>query len=150
MCTDKNSCFVNMYNTSLIPAQPIVPQPLGAENRTRFGFAAALLLPTITLTDKNRLKWAILDSGASSHFLVPNAPCTNMQVAMSPLRIRLPNGKFVTSSHTCDLDLPLIPRTARLALIVPGMSGYSLISVVKLCNAGCKVTINDISCEVTF
>jgi len=87
ICTDKNSSFVNMYNTSSIPTQPIVPQPLGAANRARFGSAAASLLPTVTLTDKNRLKWAILDSGASSHFLVPNAPCTNMQVATSPLHI---------------------------------------------------------------
>ena len=150
ICTDKNSSFVNMYNTSSISTQPIVPQPLDAANRARFGFSAASLFPTVPLTDKSWLKWAILDSGASSHFPVANAPCTNMQVATSPLRIRLPNKVFVTSSHTCDLDLPMIPKAARLAHVVPGMSGYSLISMVKLCNAGCKVTINDISCEVTF
>ena len=108
------------------------------------------MLPTITLNEKNRLSWAILDSGASSHFLIPNARCINPKVATNPLRIRIPNGQTVTSSHTCLLDLPLLPKDARIAHIVPGMSGFSLISVVKLCNAGCQVKMTDISCQVTF
>ena len=126
------------------------PHPPQACTSAKYGFAAAAMLPTITLNEKNRLRWAILDSGASSHFLIPNARCINPKVATNPLRIRIPNGQTVTLSHTCLLDLPLLPKDVRIAHIVPGMSGFSLISVVKLCNAGCHVKMTDISCQVTF
>ena len=135
---------------SSTPTPCVIPQPPLASANSMYGFAAAAMLPSITLTEKNRLSWAILDSGASSHFLIPNARCTDTKVATTPLRIRIPNGQTVTSSHTCLLDLPLLPKQARFAHIVPGMSGFSLISVVKLCNAGCQVKMTDTSCTVTF
>ena len=108
------------------------------------------ILPKVTLDDKNWMKWAILDSEASSHFLVSDAPNQSQVPAISPLKIHCPNGSIIESSHTCELDLPQLPKAARLAHVVPGLAGYSLVSVVKLCNAGCRVKMTDISCEVTY
>ena len=102
------------------------------------------------MTDENHKKWAILDLGASSHFLLTETPAINKKIATSPLRIKLPNGKHVASSHTCELDIPELPTAARFAHIVPGLQSFSLVSVVKLCNAGCKVITTDISCEVFY
>ena len=92
--------------------------------------------------------WAILDSGASSHFMVTDAPVIEKEKATAPLSIQLPDGASVTSSHTCLLDIPQLPKAARIAHIVPGLHNRSLVSVVKLCNAGCEVRMNDISCVV--
>ena len=54
------------------------------------------------------------------------------------------------SSHIAELDLPLLPCGGREAHIVPGLASHSLVSVVKLCNAGCQVDIRDIPCEVRY
>ena len=96
------------------------------------------------------MDWAILDSGASSHFLLSSAPVHDKQVATAPLTIKLPNGATVKSSHTANIALPQLPPMARIAHIVPGLASHSLVSVVKLCNAGCQVKIDDISCEVHY
>ena len=110
----------------------------------------ASLLKKISLNDENQRKWAILDLGASSHFLLTEAPARNKRIATSPLRIKLPNGKHVASSHTCELDIPNLPAAGKLAHVVPGLQNFSLVSVVKWCNAGCRVITTDVACEVFF
>ena len=71
-------------------------------------------------------------------------------VADRPLMVKLPNGDTVRSSHIAELDLPLLPHGGREAHIVPGLASHSLVSVVKLCNAGCQVDIRDISCDIRY
>ena len=92
----------------------------------------------------------ILDSGASSHFLLTDAHCTNIMTATESIKVQLLNGTQVKSSYTTELDTPQLPVKARKAHIVPGLATHSLVSVVKLCNAGCRVltTDTDISCIV--
>ena len=118
--------------------------------RSRYGYAASAILRTVSLTSQNRIMWAILDSGASSHFLLSAAPVHDKEIATNPLHIKLPDGTTIKSSHTANIALPQLPQMARLAHIVPGLASHSLVSVVKLCNAGCKVVMNDISCEVHY
>ena len=62
---------------------------------------------------------AILDSGATGHFL---APVTNLQVADNPISITIPNGKNMTSTHTCNLDIPWLPNHVTGAHILPGLA----------------------------
>ena len=137
---------VKCYPESLYPTPKIVtPPPL---QRSRYSYAANTLLRTVSTNAQERMKWAILDSGASSHFLLSSAPVTDKKIATDPLRIKLPNGSTIQSSHTANIALPMLPPKAREAHIVPGLASHSLVSVVKLCNAGCKVMISDISCEI--
>jgi hypothetical protein len=93
--------------------------------------------------------WAILDSGATSNFLTTNAPATNVQPADKPLVAQLPNGAQVQLTHTCLLNLPMLPKAARQAHIIPGLASHSLVSVVTLTNAGCKVHFTKIRCMIT-
>ena len=116
----------------------------------RHGLAASTILRTCTMTEQNRMKWSILESGASSSFLLSAAPVHDKEVATTPLSITLPDGSIIYSSHTANIALPQLPPMARLAHIVPGLSSHNLVSVVKLCNAGCKVVMLDISCEVQY
>lgn len=108
------------------------------------------ILCTVSLTAQNRIRWAILDSGVSSHFLLSAAPVHDKKVATNPLHIKLLDGTTIESSHTANIALPQLPPMARVAHIVPSLASHSLVSVVKLCNAGCKVVMDDISCEVHY
>ena len=94
--------------------------------------------------------WAILYSGATSHFLTSMAPATNITPTTKPIIARLPNGERVTSTHTCTLDIPALPAAARLAHIIPNLASHSLISVVTLCNAGCDITFGKIGCTISY
>jgi hypothetical protein len=76
--------------------------------------------------------------GASSHFLCLDAPVTNKQLATNPITLMQPDGDTMVSTHTGDLDLPQLPQAARRCHILPAIK-HSLILVVKLCEAGCKV-----------
>ena len=102
------------------------------------------------MSPTNQHEWAILDSGASSTFLLSRAPVHNAQVATNPLNIKLPDGTSIQSSHIAELALSQLPQKARFAHIVPGLASHSLVSVLTLCNAGCKVVINDITCKIHY
>ena len=136
---------------SLYPFNPI---SLSGEKprvgHTKFGYAASTILRAVALTSENLQNWAILDSGASSDFSLSAALVLNKMVANVPLTITFPNGDAVRSSHIAELDLTQLPSTGREAHIVPGLALYSMVSVVKLCNAGCEVDIKNISCEIRY
>ena len=97
----------------------------------------------------NKVEYAISDSGATSHFIIEGAPVVNLQVAKQPITVRLPDGSTLQSTHTCNLDIPWLPKEATEAHIIPGLAHSSLISTRKLCNAGCKVVFED-ECRVYY
>ena len=55
------------------------------------------------------VEWAILDSGATGHFLVKNAPMVNKREAKPPIVIKLPDGGIIRPTHTGNLDIPWLP-----------------------------------------
>jgi hypothetical protein len=111
---------------------------------------ASILLKTIN-TDANTIKrWAILDSGASSHFLTTNTPATNILPTTTPIITRLPNGAWVHSTHTCTLDIPSLPPNAGATHIIPGLASHSLLSVLTLCNARYTVHFTKIGCTIVY
>ena len=71
-----------------------------------YEYAAKALLATVDINMKNVHEWAILDSGATSHFLVIAAPTTDLQEAKNPLSVKLPDGARVRSTHTFTLAIP--------------------------------------------
>ena len=107
-------------------------------NPSKYGYAQAAnsILKTINFNLEDIKDWAILDSGATSHFLVTDASATGISVATNPITVTIPDGTKLTSTHKRELDLPLLPKGARTGHVIPGMSSHSLVSVVTLCNAG--------------
>ena len=93
--------------------------------------------------------WAILDSGATSHFLLSMAPAANVRPTKTPLRAKLPNGETIASTSECDLMIPGLPAAARRAHIMPGLASHSLVSVTKLTDAGCEVLFTKIGCTIS-
>ena len=153
MSSDNDKMSVNLYTMSPTPtptlkAEQDLPAQRDPIQKSRYVYEANSLLSTIRLTKENTKDWAILDSGATSHFLIVEAPMRQSEVAGDPLIVRLPDGARVKSTHTCELNLSQLPRTARIGHIIPGLASHSLLSVVKLCNAGCEVTFTKINCIV--
>ncbi len=83
------------------------------------------------------------DAGATSTFLMTGAPVKNMKVSKKPLAIQLPN-----STHTCNLDIDLLPEEATEVHIVLDLAHTSLISICQLCDNGCTVTYDKHACKV--
>ncbi len=115
-----------------------------------YAFAASIFLKTISTNAKTIKEWAILNSGAMSHFLTTAAPVTNIIPAIIPLVARLPNGNRVSSTHTCLLNLPTLPLPARTAHIIPGLAAHLLLLVVTLCNAGWSIIFMKIGCTIIY
>eukprot|EP00804_Cyclotella_cryptica_P015897 CCRYP_006383-RA/>CCRYP_006383-RA protein AED:0.07 eAED:-0.04 QI:0/0/0/1/0/0/2/0/1375 len=103
------------------------------------------LIPTNRPTE-----FAIMDSGATAHFLVKGASVKNQQRASNPLHIKLPNGTVIQSTHTCNLDIPWLPNSITEAHIVPGLSHSSLVATRKFCDAGCQIIFDADECQVNY
>jgi hypothetical protein len=136
--TNKINTNVNFTLPCLIPTH-------------NYALAASILLKTIS-TDANTIKrLAILDSGATSHYLTTNTPATNILPTTMPIIAHIPNSKRVHSTHTCTLNIPSLPPGAQSAHIIPGLASHLLLlSVVTMCNAGCTVTFTKIGCTIMY
>eukprot|EP00804_Cyclotella_cryptica_P000273 CCRYP_010218-RA/>CCRYP_010218-RA protein AED:0.29 eAED:-0.05 QI:0/0/0/0.5/1/1/2/0/769 len=93
-------------------------------------------------------EFAILDSGATAHFIVQGTNVLHQQPATNPLRIKLPDGNFITSTHTCNLNIPWLPMSMTEAHIVPGLAHSSLVATKKFCDAGCRVSFDATACHI--
>ena len=78
-------------------------------------------------TDMRRC--AILDSGASSHFLMMNALLLHKRKAANPITLTVAKGERVRRMHDGALDIPGLPPSARYTHVIPGIR-HSLLSIV--------------------
>ena len=59
---------------------------------------------------------AILDSGATSHYLQPSAPVPINKPA-THIHVNLPDGSIIQSSHECSLNHPLLSTDVNKAYL---------------------------------
>jgi len=95
-------------------------------------------------------EYAILDSGATAHFIIKGATVRNKHPTFNPLKIKLPDGSVIKSSHTCNLDIPWLPNSVTEAHIVPGLAHSSLVATKKFCDAGCKIIFDLNGCKIIY
>ena len=100
-----------------------------------------ILLPnaeTILKTKRvtRAVQHAVSDSGATGIYLVEGAPIKIKKTASNPIRIKLPNGRFIQSTYTCNLDIPWFPNTMKEPHIVLGSAHSSLIPTSNVCDEG--------------
>ena len=93
---------------------------------------------------------AVSDSGATGNFLVEGPPVKNKKITSNPIHIKLPNGRYIQSTHICNLYIPWLPDTMIEAQIVPGLEHSYLISTRKFCDSGCTVFFDKYECRVYF
>ena len=95
------------------------------------------LLKIYDVSKENSKDWAVLDSGATSHFLVVDTTATKVTPATNPVTVTIPDGSTLKSTHVRKLDLPRLPMAARIGHVIPGLASQSLVPVVQLTDAGC-------------
>ena len=67
-----------------------------------------------------------------------NAPLLHKKKAANLIMVTVANGERVQSTHDGALDIPGLPPSASYAHVIPGIR-HSLLSIVRLCNAGCEI-----------
>ena len=97
-----------------------------ADGKLQQSANAAMIFNTKRLV--HLVKYALSDSGASSHFLIKGSPAVNIKLAEFPITIKLPDGSIIWSTHMCNLDIPWLTHRMTEAYIVPGLEDLSLIS----------------------
>jgi hypothetical protein len=60
----------------------------------------------------------------------------NKRLTQNPIKIKIPNGATIKSTHVAEIDLPMLRPAARKAHIVPALDNCSLLSLGQLCDAG--------------
>ena len=120
------------------------------ENYDKENMTIHLVNNVTKVMNKPRVNEAIADTGTTGHFILPGAPMDDIRPAAQPIEIEMPNGTTEKSTHTCQLRIPDVPREAKEAHIVPGLSHSSLISIKKLCKEGCEVRFKEETCEVYY
>ena len=91
------------------------------------------LVSTIDTNLANIKNWAILDSGASSHFLQVEAPVLETRETANPIQVTVANGEKVSSTHEGLIDVPDLPaRTPR----------YQALPIVNSTTMQCRMQSN--------
>ena len=67
-------------------------------------WSAASYFQAINTRQMNMQRWVILDSGASSHFLIVSAPLLHKRKTANPIVVTVANGERVQSTHDGALD----------------------------------------------
>ena len=77
-----------------------------------------------------------IDTGASYHYLHPEAPHAKSDLLAPPIQVAEPGGGSMQSAGMGNLHCATVPDAAKEAHILPGIH-TSLLSAGKLCDAGC-------------
>ena len=92
----------------------------------------------------------ITDAGATGNFLLPVTQVKHLKPSGKTLTINLPHGTQLKSTHTCEINVPWIPKADRIAHIVPVMAHTSLVLIKVLTDVGCKFIYDKDGCRVYF
>ena len=83
---------------------------------------------------------ATFDTGSIKHFFITNTPLINKNKTIIPLRVKLPNGTVLKSTHEDNIQLATLPKETTKASVFPHITYGALILVDQLCNHGCIAT----------
>jgi hypothetical protein len=92
----------------------------------------------------------IANTGTSGHFFQQNTPLRNIQLAVHPIPVTLPNGNIIYSTHTGELPLDNLPIKVRQAHLFLTNLHSSLVSIGMLCDAGCIATFSAANVTITM
>ena len=95
-----------------------------------------------TLTpNRTPITIGIADSGCSDHYAATNADVKNIRPAQKKIKVMLPNGENIESSHTAQLNISNIPAPAQVCHLFPAMKDKMLISLGKLCDNDMEIKL---------
>ena len=105
---------------------------------------------TVVTSNRSDATHGLLDSGASDNFFMVKSQLKDQRPTSNPITVVIPDGRKMKSTEEGDADWPSLPENARSGHIIPSIKSYALISVVKLCDAGCEVIFRHNCCLVLY
>lgn len=96
------------------------------------------------------------DTGSTGHYIpcdtiaIDNELIINIKPAVTPIQVSMPDEAIIQSTHTCNLDIPNLPTEATEGHLFPEMGPVALLSIGKLCDAGCEAIFREHECTITF
>ncbi len=100
--------------------------------------------PPPTLANKS---FGIADSGTTDDFLLHNSPYTDLKVTNNPIKVIMPSGDSIASTHTCQVTIPGVEPGTRQGHILPELA-HSLVSIGKFCDDGCTAVFSRDHCKI--
>jgi hypothetical protein len=97
---------------------------MAATAQTIFGTPMPQYLNALTIAANK----AIADTGATAIFIMDNAEVDNKRIATKLLKINLPDGTTIWSTHFCDIKILGLPQILT-GHIVPSLKIASLIGI---------------------
>jgi hypothetical protein len=97
----------------------------------------------ITLGSDN----SVADTGATGHFMLPDIELRDEKESENPLKITMPDGEALHSTHQGYLPLDDLPDEATLVHKVPDLTHSSLLSIKQLCDHGCYAIFTKKDCQ---
>jgi hypothetical protein len=91
-----------------------------------------------------------VDIGTTGHFLLIKTKCNNIQPTTTPLKVQMPNGESILSTHTADLPIPALPSAATKAHLFPHLAANALLSIGVLCDNGCEALFTATTVTITL
>lgn len=119
------------------------PIPISLENSTSH------YSPTNYYGVLDEDNFGILDSWATDSYLKTTAPMWKKQPHTWPNQSHNTQWQHITSSATATYNIATLPLDARTGFILPGLN-KTLISVTKLCTAGCNISFSNEKYIVTY
>ena len=101
-------------------------------------------------SNDNLVTHGLLDSGATDHFITIQSKVLNRRPTQNAVTVVIPDGTKSKSTEECDMDWPMLPKSACEGHILPSLKTHALVSVVKLCDAGCQVIFKHNCCLVVY
>eukprot|EP01034_Spumella_vulgaris_P038071 gene38071-46978_t len=113
-----------------------------SKQNTRSNYLTSSDLPPqspSTLASTSTPHLANADTGTTGHYIAVTDTALLLDIqpttATNTIRVTLPDGAVISSTHTATLNLPSLPLAARRAHIFPALV-CSLLSIGELCDSG--------------
>jgi hypothetical protein len=127
---------VNKINFGRSGKQRRVPT---AQEQGEPGKAVACKLANVQPTPSTGPPILTADSACTVTYVSLSCPVLNKRLTRNPIKIKIPNGATIESTHITEIDRPMLRPTARKAHIVPALDNCSLLSLGQLCDPGCSI-----------
>ena len=155
--TKQNTCGGNPKGQHKV-MYPTYPYSMTTNTISNISTIANNVKPTSSLDDDQTIRTsnklhkthALLDSGATDHFIALHSNVDKTWPTTNKINVVIPDGQRMSSTKECNIDWPALPQKARTGNIIPALQTYTLISVVKLCDAGCDVIFRHHCCMVIY
>jgi hypothetical protein len=82
--------------------------------------------------------------------MLPDIELRDEKESENPLKITMPDGEALHSTHEGYLPLDNLPDKATFAHKVPGLAHSSLLSIKQLCDHGCYAVFTKKDCQIFY